>query len=82
MLCDSDWPNDIALATELSRLAYLRAEQNGPQEKEKLTGILKAAGFGASESLNDVDRDTYEFASCHVHGLCVLAFRGTQIERY
>lgn len=27
LLCDSDWPDEIALAAELSRLAYLRAEK-------------------------------------------------------
>ena len=82
LLCDSDWPDEIALAAELSRLAYLRAEKEGAGEKEKLTGILKAAGFGAPELLNDVARDAYGFATCHASGLCVLAFRGTQIDHY
>ena len=45
LLCDSDWPDEIALAAELSRLAYLRAEKKGAGEKEKLTGILKRRGL-------------------------------------
>jgi hypothetical protein len=33
LLCDSDWPDEIALAAELSRLAYLRAEKRGLEKK-------------------------------------------------
>jgi hypothetical protein len=32
--------------------------------------------------LNDVAGDAYGFAACHASGLCVLAFRGTQIDHY
>lgn len=81
LLNDPDWPGDIALAAELSRLAYLRAEKY-PDEKEKLAGILKAAGFGSPQLLNNTALDAYGFAACHNSGLCVLAFRGTQIESY
>ncbi|WP_196210305.1 lipase family protein [Citrobacter sp. Res13-Sevr-PEB04-36] len=81
LLSNAGWPNEIALAAELSRLAYLRAETN-TGEKEKLARILKVAGFGTPELLNNVAHDAYGFASCNDSGLCVLAFRGTQIDRY
>lgn len=81
LLNDADWPNEIALAAELSRLAYLRAEKY-TGEKEKLADILKVAGFGVPELLNNVAHDAYGFATCNDSGLCVLAFRGTQIDRY
>lgn len=83
LLKDSHWPGEIALAAELSRLAYLRAENDpdGSQQK-RLQDALQAGGFTPPVLLVDSATDAYGFAARNQDGLCILVFRGTQPDHY
>lgn len=83
LLKDPHWPGEIALAAELSRLAYLRAENDPDGSQRKLLqDALQAGGFSQPVLLVDSETDAYGFAARNQDGLCILAFRGTQPDRY
>lgn len=82
VLRNTHWPNEVALAGEMSRLAYWRAEVPGNQQLERLQGTLQNAGFASPALLIDKSHDAYGFGCIAQSGLCVLAFRGTQADHY
>lgn len=82
-LRDEHWPGEVALAAELSRLAYLRAESDASgRSLDELREALQAGGFDPPKLLVDSPLDAYGFATCNQDGLLVLAFRGTQADHY
>jgi len=80
-LSDPHWPDEAALAIALSQMAYLRAESS-LEQRSRLTVALSSAGFSTLRLFVDNASDTYGFACCNEQGLCVVAFRGTQADRY
>lgn len=81
VLWSSRWPSEVALASELSRLAYLRAEEPGGEQFAILENALHKGGFVSPTLFVNKSEDAYGYASINADGLCILAFRGTQADR-
>ncbi|MFJ4192775.1 lipase family protein [Pseudomonas sp. NPDC089534] len=79
LLSGAPWPDETALAMEMSRLAYVRAEDSDVL-RGALDSTLVSAGFKAATLFFDLPTDSYGFATVDGAGLAVLAFRGTQID--
>lgn len=82
VLQSSKWPSGVALAAELSRLAYIRAEDPGTLQFARLENALEKGGFASPTLLVDATKDAYGYASIDGDGFCILAFRGTQADRF
>ena len=82
VLQSSKWPSEVALAAELSRLAYVRAENPGREQFSRLEKALDEGGFASPSLLVDPSEDAYGYASIDGDGFCILAFRGTQADRF
>lgn len=71
-------PTLLQLATEASRLAYLRAEGSKP-EAQRLAAALALAGFDAPRMFVDAGSGSQAFGAVRPSdGLVLVAFRGTQ----
>jgi len=78
----SSVPNrdDLALAVEASRLAYLRAENDG-HDKVTLVAALAAQRYGQPVLFNHAPTGSEGFGTLRDDGYALLALRGTQIDR-
>jgi hypothetical protein len=70
-----------ALAIEASRLAYLRFE-NSPMVLKQLEDELALAGYASVEVFEDNKTDGSGFGALHTDGSALIAFRGTQADRF
>jgi len=73
-------PDSIALAIEIARLAYLRADTDSAEHR-RLKDDLSKADFGEPSVFNDAETDSQGFGALRDDGLALLAFRGTQSDR-
>lgn len=79
---DGPPPERVALAVEAARLAYVHAEKGGADLARLGTDLAKA-GFGAPEVFNDDATDSQGYGTVRAaDGLALLAFRGTQAEKF
>ena len=75
------WPGEVALAAQMSRLAYLRVDTE-PDQLSRLESALQLADFAAPELFVDGNTDSYGFGTINPQGLVILAFRGTQADHF
>ena len=73
-------PDELALAGEAARLAYIRAEESD-DEAARLADSLALAGFAAPTLFDDESTDAQGYAAQRSDGLALVAFRGTQPDR-
>lgn len=80
VLQSAKWPSEEALAAELSRLAYVRAEEPARDQFARLEKALANGGFASPSLLVNTSEDAYGYATINEDGFCILAFRGTQAD--
>jgi hypothetical protein len=74
-------PNDLWLACEMARLAYVRVEDGG-EHPQRLASDIAKVGFTGLRHFHDAPTDTEAFAAMRAQdGLAVVAFRGTESTR-